>query len=311
MKAINTILLILTCICVCHLGVYAQTDVSLTSMTKEMSKGKKPCYKLVIPENNLRDVKSAWEKLLKENSKGKMQTVNAQTSMMGAVTLLISAAPINIYSQMDESNGAVTIYAYFELPDSSFVSSAIADKDAGVKKYLHDFGTQLFKASVQKMADDEMKKLLDAEHQLDAKLRDEQRAKMEIIMLNCDIKRREEDNAFIVKEQAYNDQQIARQRDLIEKSKGKVDAITGKAKGRPEGVSAESQRVLDNLLKQKTSIEKEAQKNTLDGTLDRDKIKDQEKNIERALKDQVIQKAAVASQKLVVEKLLAKLATIK
>jgi hypothetical protein len=154
------------------------------------------------------------------------------------------------------------------------VSGAIADKDAGVKKYLHDFGTQLFKASVQKMTDDEMKKLLDAEHQLDAKLRDEQRAKMEIIMLNCDIKRREEDNTFIVKEQAYNDQQIARQRDLIEKSKGKVDAITGKAKGKPEGVSAESQRVLDNLLKQKTSLEKEAQKNTLDGTLDRDKIKE-------------------------------------
>jgi hypothetical protein len=299
-------------LCIMAAGIKAQTDVTVTAITKEMSKGTRPGYKVNIPENTLKDVKNAWENLLRENSKGKLQTVNAETSMIGAVSIQISASPINIYSQLEETNGQVIIYAFFQLTtDSSFVSAASKDRDAGARKYLHDFATRLFKASVQKMADEEMKKLLEAERLLDSRLRDEQKAKMEILMLNCDIKRTEDDNVFIVKEQAFNEQQIARQKDLIERSKGKADEITGKAKGKPESTNSEAQKALDNLTKEKLKLEKDAQKNILDGNLDRDKIKDREKNIERALKDQATQKAVVAAQKQLVDKLLTKLSTIK
>lgn len=311
MKKVKLLVLISVYLFVITNATRAQTQVTVTAITKEMSKGAKPGYKVNIPENSIKDVKPAWEKLLRENSKGKMQNVNAETSMTGAVTLLLSASPINIYSQMEEADGQVIIYAYFELTEGNFVNSASGDKDAGAQKYLHDFATRLFRASVQKMTDDEMHKLLDAEHTLNNKLHDEQQAKLEIITLNAKIKRAEEQNVFIKKEQEFTDQQIARQQDLIDKSSNKTDEITGKIKGKAEGATQEAQRTLENLQKQKVNLDKDFQRNILDANLDRDKIKDREKNIERAIKEQTTQTEAVKAQKTVVEKLLAKLATIK
>jgi len=154
--------------------VFAQKEINVMAVNKEMSRGLQPGYMVNIPEAKIKDIRSAYEKRLEENTKVNAKEVEAELVNYGAVNKNFSEHPFIIYARLVETIEGVELTAFVTEDSLNFLNeSSSPDKVAALKKSLHDFSVEEYKKVASKQLEAENDKLNELKKTLDSQISDE------------------------------------------------------------------------------------------------------------------------------------------
>ena len=143
----------------------AQKKIEVTNENVNMSKGNQPVYVVIIPEANLESVKKEWIKLIRQNTKSKVEETGSEINIQGTLINEIYNQPINIYSALISADSAIKLVSAFEI-DSVFFELDDKNKTienekihTSIKGFVRKFAVDQYKVAVQLQADSEEKKL--------------------------------------------------------------------------------------------------------------------------------------------------------
>jgi hypothetical protein len=143
----------------------AQKKIEVTQENVTMSKGNQPAYKVIIPEANLDIVTKEWTKLIRQDTKSKVEVMGSELNITGTLIKEIYQEPFNIYSALVGADSAVKLFAVFEI-DSMFFTAGENNNtlhgektDNAIKVFIRNFAVSQYKTAVQDKVDNEEKKL--------------------------------------------------------------------------------------------------------------------------------------------------------
>ncbi|MEO8149128.1 MAG: hypothetical protein ABI723_15895 [Bacteroidia bacterium] len=167
-------LLVLASLLFLNLNVFAQKEITVTPVNKQMSRGMQAGYMVNIPEAKLKEVNPALKKQLEENTKANAKEINGEMVTYEAVNKNFSLKPFIIYSKLLETTDGVELTAFVTEDSLTFLDeNGEADKVAALKKSLHDFAAAEYKKVVTKQLNVENGKLSDLKKTLDGQVKDE------------------------------------------------------------------------------------------------------------------------------------------
>ena len=138
--------------------LFAQKDITVSEGEKPMSLGTKNGYVAVIPQAKLKDVVEEWKKLIKKESKAKVEENAGEIKIIGAVNKNISSFPINLFSKLMETPDGIQLSAWVSEGEMFVSTTAAADKSLAVQKFIHDFAAQQYRDGVKNELETEHKK---------------------------------------------------------------------------------------------------------------------------------------------------------
>lgn len=157
---------ILSLLLVCFLITgYAQEDIRVTIKQKDFAVGNAPAFVVEIPQADFKSIEKAWEKLLKSETKAKVETQDGEIFILNKVYDKISADSIDIFGYVREYDNVCLLSACFRL-NGRFISE---DSDEELfypaKKYIRDFAVEQYQIAVKNELNGEQKilKKLNAE----------------------------------------------------------------------------------------------------------------------------------------------------
>ena len=138
--------------------LFAQKEITVTEGEKAMSLGTKNGYVTVIPQAKLKDVVEDWKKLIRKDSKAKVEENAGELKIMGAVNKNISSFPVNIFSKIMETPDGIQLSAWVSEGEIFVSTTTTPDKSLAVQKFLHDFAAQQYRDGVKTELEGEQKK---------------------------------------------------------------------------------------------------------------------------------------------------------
>lgn len=276
-------------------------NITILDGERAFSKGSKPSYQFTIPQAVTKDVEKDWQKYIKIGSKGKVETVNGETFILGAVNKNISPSTFDIYSTIVESKEGVRITAWLVGPDSAYISNASnTDRNLAVQKYLHSFAVPEYKEAVGKELKAEQDKLKALENDLKTFVKDEEKSNQKIKENERSIDRQKNAIKASEHDQKNKADQIGAQKKVVEQQK----AIS-------ETAAKDAAKVQKNFEKELKQLEKDHEKLSkgIDGW--EKEIREEGRNIEKSKQNQRLKNDSIEKQKLVVKAVEEKLAAIK
>ena len=172
MKKINVLMLATMLFLTSNL--WAQKEIIVTPVNKQMSRGMQPGYMVNIPEAKLKDVVAAYKKQLEENTKASVKTIADELIIYGAVNKNFSPNPFIIYSKTLETTAGIELTVFVTEDSSTFIGEeSNPDKVAALKKILYDFATNQYKIVVTNQLVIENSKLAALKKTIAAQLDDE------------------------------------------------------------------------------------------------------------------------------------------
>jgi len=270
---------------------FAQREITVIAVKKEMSRGMQPGFMVNIPEAKLKDVTAAYNKKLEENTKANSKEINGELINYGVVNKNFSLTPFIIYAKMLETTDGVELNAFITEDSLTFLDeTGNPDKIAAVKKALQDFAAAEYRKVVQKKVDAENEKLKELKKTLEKQISDESDNKSSISKKQREIesyKSKIEENKG---EQAAKTTQIANQQKM-------ADGIGDKN-------SPEYNLAAKNLKKyqgDKKDLERESEKYSKSIDDNNAEIKDLEHKNEELKKQQEDSKKKIEEQEGVVK----------
>ena len=100
-------------------NIVAQKYSEVSTETVTISKGQQPAYIINIPDADVDVVVKDWKKLIRQNTKSKVEESGGEISILGTQIEEIYHNPINIYSLIYKKDTVVRVVAAFEI-DSVF-----------------------------------------------------------------------------------------------------------------------------------------------------------------------------------------------
>lgn len=268
---------------------------------RTFSKGSKPSYQFTIPQATTKDVEKDWQKYIKTGSKGKVETVNNETILLGAVSKNISSTTFDIYSTIVEAKEGVRITAWFVGPDSVYISNTSnTDRNLAVQKYLHDFAVSEYKEAVGKELKVEQDKLKALESDLKSFVKDEEKSNQKIKENERSIDRQKNAIKMSEQDQKNKAEQIGNQKKVVEQQKAISEDAAKSAAKTQKGFESE----LKKLEKDHEKLSKEIDKWEAE-------IREEGRNIEKNKQNQRLKNDSIEKQKLVIKAVEEKLAGIK
>jgi len=202
---------------------FAQQEIKIEEVEKEMSMGTKNCYILNIPQTKVKDVTEDWKKFIKKDSKGKVEDIKGEIQLIGAVNKNVSSFPFNIFSRLLETQNGVQLSVWASEGDIFISTKVSQDKSVAVQKYLHDFAVVSYKDAVKNELSSEQDKLKDVQKIFDGFLKDQKKAEDNIEDDKKQIEKLQKD----IKNEETN---IAKAKDNQVKQKSIVDTQTNSIK---------------------------------------------------------------------------------
>lgn len=194
-------------------------------VTDNMSEGKMPGFKVMIPEVTKKDALKAWEKLMKDYD-AKTEKVKKQDDYrsLNANIPSVSDRPIVVYALFDEKPEGVFMYTYFDLGGAYLTSELHGEKATTAQNLIHKFATDAAKASIEEKVREETKKLEKLEKDQKGLEKDKEGYEKDIKDAKETIEKREKDIVSNTKAQEDKVKEIAEQKEvadkIIEKLKG-------------------------------------------------------------------------------------------
>jgi len=154
--------------------VYAQKEITVTSVKKKMSRGEQTGFQVSIPEGKLKDITSAYKKQLETNTKVDVKENGGELVTTGAVNKNFSDKPFTVYSKFLETPEGVDMTVFVSEDNENFISDdSDADKLTALKKSIRDFAVTEYKEIVNEKLDVENDKLKDLKKDLENLVEDE------------------------------------------------------------------------------------------------------------------------------------------
>ena len=154
--------------------VYAQKEITVTSVKKKMSRGEQQGFQVSIPEGKLKDITSAYKKQLETNTKVDVKENGGELVTTGAVNKNFSDKPFTVYSKFLETPEGVDMTVFVSEDNENFISDdSDADKLTALKKSIRDFAVTEYKEIVNEKLDVENDKLKDLKKDLENLVEDE------------------------------------------------------------------------------------------------------------------------------------------
>ncbi|HKR03878.1 MAG TPA: hypothetical protein VJY62_04515 [Bacteroidia bacterium] len=270
----------------------AQQKIVVNEVIKEMSKGTKNGYDVIIPEAMLREVKADFSHYIRKDSKSRAQEADGELFIIGAVNKNIFSTPFNIYAKLQDADDGVKITAFFTPDDTLFVSTADnEDQSSAIKKYLKEFAVTQYKDFVKKELDSEKRKQKELENQLEDLVNSKQKSERNINEAKRTIENNNRDIESVAK-------QITAKEDEIIKQKGMVSTLKGSG-GEEEKLS---QKNLKNLENDKRKLDKDKESMARENDKMNSRMEDEQRNIETSMKLQLEKNTEIEKQKSKVQK---------
>lgn len=279
----------------------AQVKITAEEQSRPMSKGTYPSFLTDIPNAKLKTIEKEWSKYLTKGSKSKIEEVNGEWQIHGAVNKNIFPSPFNVYSKLLETKEGVRLTIWITQDDSVFISKDLNnDQDLAAKKYLTDFAADQYRDVVKDELDAEKDKLKKLEKELDDLVKSEEKSNNRIKENMRSIERNKNDIKINDEDQKRKIEQISAQKTVVEATKA--------GGGDPY---KEAQKALSNLNSEKEKLEKQNEK--LNKEIDNweKENRDEDRNMKQSQQDQFEKTQLIAKQKVNVTGVENKLAGIK
>ena len=161
----KTQLLIIITIFLFPIILNAQQEIEVSEDSALISKGKQLGYAVYIPQGEFDDIKKDWSKLIRQNTKSKVEEVGFEINILGTQIEEIHHEPINLYSVIYQKDTVFLVIAFFEI-DSVFFTFDENNKTLqsekiyhGIKHFIRNFAVEQYKTAVQNELDEEEKTL--------------------------------------------------------------------------------------------------------------------------------------------------------
>lgn len=150
----------------------AQTSIEpkplvIEDITKAMSKGTQPGFKIEVFEATKKGAAEALTKVMKEENKSKVELVNNEYIVLDNIIKSITTKPLNVYVILNEYEDRVEMLTFYEM-DSVFLSKEKNETEyIAARKFTRDFAVKAYRNAVEGHIDTEEKKLKSLESELD------------------------------------------------------------------------------------------------------------------------------------------------
>lgn len=295
----------LTILCFLTLNLFGQKEIEISNDSVTMSKGDQPAYFVEIPEANYENSLKNWRKLIRQNTKNKIEDKEHEMLIEGTQIDELYHNPINLYSAIIKGDSSLKLIAVFEI-DSVFFDFDKVEKSVKNEKinsqilhFLRNFGTEQYMYAVEDEFSDEESKLKS---------------------LNTELEKMGKENESLLKDISENEQNIKNSEDALSNyeldNERKVNEINAK-KEAISGLGSDPE-LLDQAKDQLKDIEKD--KKNIESKLEKEKkniIKCQANidslnlDVERNLEQQELKKQEIDNQELALEAVRKKLHAIK
>ncbi len=279
----------LVCLLVTTLSVFCQTQVLIQDTFRPMSKGLFNAFTTLVPKAALADIEKDWTKYLSENNKAKPLAVNGEINIVGVSLKNISPKPINIYSKLRETMEGVKLSVWFTENDSVFISTDSADeKHLAVRKYLRDFVIRELKQTATTVLNAQKEKQSALEKELSAGIKLEEKANKKINENQRAIQRAKDEIVSVNDDVQRKDEQIYSQKGMVENTATDANANKG------------AKQTLKNLGKDKKKLK--GQIELQNKNIDRSEadIRNEQRNITLLKQKQDLKNADLEKQKQLV-----------
>jgi hypothetical protein len=276
---------------------YEVEEIVVETEEKEFSKGKHPAVVVTIPQATTKDVEDALSKLIKSGLFKKVDKSGGELSAMETTLERINDQPMNVYSMVMPAEGSTKVWAFFE-QDSTFLNAADNPREfTEAKAVMKDFGVDVYKAAVAEELEKEEEKLEELEKDLQKMRKDNLDFQEEIRLSQSKISDKEGDINASKAEQERKRNEIEQQRNVVRNSSGDLQK--------------EEEKELKSLEKDLKKLQKDNEslhKDIVDYNGD---ISEAEREIEKNLDLQALEKPKISKQLWQVKSVEAKLNAIK
>lgn len=283
----------------------AQVNIDVIQQSVKMSQGEQPAYIVMIPQADYDQVLKEWKKIIRQNTKSKIEESEHELFIQVTQISEISHNPIDIYSAVIKTDSMVKVVAVFEI-DSTFFTYSEEKPDLrtekthhGIKNFMMNFANDQYKSAVEL-------ELSDAEKLLKTK--------------NKELTDLEKENESYQKEVKESEQNIKSSEDLISSyekdSERKLSEINSKKESisglssDPE-LSDQAKDQLKALEKEKKNIGDKLEKEQKNIVEDQANIEALNRYIENNVEKQASKKAEIETQEDIVKAIRTKLVGIK
>ncbi len=253
---------------------------------RSFSKGTQSSFQVDIPGAALKDIDKDWQKYIASGSKSKVELINGELVLNGAVNANISPAPFTIISKLVEIPGFVRITSWFILSDSMYVSRELNnDQDLATQKFIRDFALEEYRTVVKAELKKEEASLKALEKELDNLIKEEEKAAKKIDENKRAIQRANDNIATgnaDIQSIAYK---ISSQKEMVEKTAADKNANQG------------AKKTLKELENSKKSLQKGNENEAKSITKMNAEIRDAERSIADSKEKQKLKTADIEKQK--------------
>lgn len=145
--------------------LFGQQEIVVFEDSASISKGKHLGFAVNIPESDFDNIKKEWSKLIRQNTKSKVEEEGLELSIMNTQIEEIHHEPINLYSAIFKKDSSIKVIAFYEI-DSSFFTFTESNKTLqgektyhGIRHFMRNFAIEQYKYVVQQDLDEEEKTL--------------------------------------------------------------------------------------------------------------------------------------------------------
>lgn len=298
---------ILSAILVCAFSFlsFGQQKIEVQQEIVTMSQGEQPVYTVLIPESNYEEVVDDWMKIIRQNTKSKIEELEHEIVILATEIKEIIGQPINIYSAVIKDDSSVKIIAAFEI-DSVFFSLNEENKTVHSEKTHHHIQNFLREFAVAQYKEFVEIELSDSEKLLKTKNKEYK-----------DISKKIENYQKEIQE---NEQGIKNSQDLISSYEGENERKQGQIEKKKESIASlssepelekQAKDQLRSLEKDKKGIQNKLEKENKNIVEYQSEIEEYDRQIEDLQEQQLTKKNEIETQEDVVDSIKTKHAGIK
>ena len=101
----------------------SQENIEVIQKSVSMSQGEQPAYIVNVPQSDYELVLNAWKKVIRQNTKSKVEEKEHELFIAGTQITSIHHKPINIYSAVINKDSVVKVVAVYEIDSVFFAFS--------------------------------------------------------------------------------------------------------------------------------------------------------------------------------------------
>jgi len=143
----------------------AQQKIEVYEDSATISKGKQLGYAVNIPEVDIETIKKDWSKLIRQNTKSKVEELGLEINIMGTQIEEIHHAPMNLYSSIYKIDTVIKLIAFFEIDSIFFVfdetnKTLQSEKNHhAIQHFMRVFAVEQYHSTVAEELEEEEKEL--------------------------------------------------------------------------------------------------------------------------------------------------------